>query len=210
MDDVPNKWTEAIETELKKLWHDGNSASETARKINIMFGVVFTRNSIIGKVFRLVNAGKMLARHGSAPKFPTARQPNAPRKKRIKVPVPYLGKPDHSDTPPPAVIPAPTTTKPPVPAPTTTKPPVPAFVRPEPYAGNVVPFSGREAAVTGPTTLEHVRECLYSIGVNSKNQHVFCNEKKRDGSSYCAEHHEKCHVPTSALVIKKPKKWRPF
>jgi hypothetical protein len=61
----------------------------------------------------------------------------------------------------------------------------------------------------GPTTLEHVKGCLYAVGVTPRDQHLFCNEERQEGSSYCAEHHAKCHVPTPKL-LKKKQPWRAF
>jgi hypothetical protein len=75
-----------------------------------------------------------------------------------------------------------------------------------PIKGNVIAFQMKEKK-TGPGLLEDVSGCLYSVGVNAKNQHVFCNDEKQDGSSYCPDHHAMCYLPTAPVKIRKAKKW---
>ena len=196
-----NEWPSDREAAMIRLWHEGNSASQVARKLEEMFGIKFTRNAIIGKVHRLIDAGKMLARGDaySKPRDESKRGSNYKRQKKLVTPDP--AKSNLADIP---IVPPETR----VPSP---KPILPATVRPEIYGENVIVFPGRHAADTGPTTLEHVRGCLYAIGINHKNQHVFCNSEKQEGSAYCTEHHKKCHVPTKPIdMSRKAKKWRPF
>ena len=71
-----------------------------------------------------------------------------------------------------------------------------------PIKGNVIAFQMKEKK-TGPGLLEDVSGCLYSVGVNAKNQHVFCNDEKQDGSSYCPDHHAMCYLPTAPVKIRK-------
>lgn len=181
------QWNDEIVGALKRLWTEGNSASRVAEKLEMLFGIKFTRNAIIGKIHRLIDAGKMAARGDYAPKHDNRplEKRHATNEKRV-----YKKKPKPE---PMAVVP---------PKPRDT---VPATA----YGENVILFPLR-AKITGQTTLENVSGCLYSIGHNEKHQHVFCNAVKKEGSAYCEEHHAKCYIPTPRLDLKKVKKWRPF
>lgn len=68
-------WTDDRVEELKKLWAEGLSASQIAKKIG---GV--TRNAVIGKVHRLGLSGR------AAPSRPSSRPARAP-KPRVAAPV---------------------------------------------------------------------------------------------------------------------------
>ncbi|PIW30950.1 MAG: GcrA cell cycle regulator [Rhodobacterales bacterium CG15_BIG_FIL_POST_REV_8_21_14_020_59_13] len=68
-------WTDDRVEELKKLWAEGHSASQIAKKIG---GV--TRNAVIGKVHRLGLSGR------AAPSRPSSRPARAP-KPRVAAPV---------------------------------------------------------------------------------------------------------------------------
>jgi hypothetical protein len=61
------EWLPERVDELKKLWHEGKSATVVAQEMSRMFGMKITRNAIIGKIHRLVHAGVMLARGNSRP-----------------------------------------------------------------------------------------------------------------------------------------------
>ena len=194
------EWNSEIIGALKRLWAEGNSASKTAEKLEVLFGIKFTRNAIIGKIHRLIDAGKMETRGDYKPRHDnrTAEKRNLPNPKKPKPParmmpldliIPTIQKKKSSDP--------------------IAKPAARATVPPPVYGENVIVFPLR-SSVTGPTTLENVRGCLYAIGVNVRHQHVFCNADKKEGSAYCEEHHAKCHLPTPKLNIKKATKWRPF
>jgi GcrA cell cycle regulator len=181
------EWNDEIVGALKRLWTEGNSASRVAEKLEVLFGIKFTRNAIIGKIHRLIDAGKMAARGDYAPKHDNRplEKRHATNEKRV-----YKKKPK--------------------PEPVAVAPPTPrATVAPPVYGENVILFPLR-STVTGPTTLENVRGCLYAVGANARGQHMFCNADKKEGSAYCEEHHAKCHIPKVKADPKAVKKWRPF
>jgi len=175
------EWRPEQVDELKKLWHEGKSATVVAQEMSRMFGLKITRNAIIGKIHRLVHAGVMLARGSSRPQEAKDRT-SRPRRPEVQDQV--------AATAPVARQTAPVKVAPTV-----------------PIKGNVIAFQMKEKK-TGPGLLEDVSGCLYSVGVNAKNLHVFCNDEKQDGSSYCPDHHAMCYLPTAPVKIRKAKKWR--
>jgi GcrA cell cycle regulator len=89
-------WTDERIEELKKLWAEGKSASIVAEEMNKMFGTKLTRNSIIGKIHRLLDAGKMLARSDQKPtkaKEPKERSKHYKKQAEAIAPPPVLAKP---------------------------------------------------------------------------------------------------------------------
>ena len=194
------EWKPEVIGALKRLWAEGNSASKTAEKLEVLFGIKFTRNAIIGKIHRLIDAGKMKprgdykAQHDN--RTAELRAPVVPRKPRAKKTPPKIPAP-------PALIDVK-----PMPAPIAKAAPR-VTVAPPVYGENVILFPVR-AKLEGPTTLENVSGCLYSLGANARGQHVFCNSEKKPGSAYCPEHHAKCYIPLAKPAPQKTKKWRPF
>ena len=83
-------WTEDRVGALKKLWLEGQSASQIAKQL----GGGVTRNAVIGKVHRLGLSGR------AAPSQPAPAQPSAPR--RIEA---VQAKPVQASAPVPAPIP---------------------------------------------------------------------------------------------------------
>lgn len=66
-----------------------------------------------------------------------------------------------------------------------------------------------ELIVAEPVKTDHVRlihltprSCRYIVSGNNAKEFLFCNAPKRDGSSYCADHHKLCYVPMSAPKYK--------
>jgi hypothetical protein len=175
------EWRPEQVDELKKLWHEGKSATVAAQEMSRMFGLKITRNAIIGKIHRLVHAGVMLARENSRPQEVKDRT-SRPRRPEVQDQI---------------IAPA-----------SVARQTAPVKVAPTvPIKGNVIAFQMKEKK-TGPGLLEDVSGCLYSIGVNAKNQHVFCNDEKQDGSAYCPDHHAMCYLPTAPVKILKAKKWQ--
>src|ERR1700754_348599 len=80
-------WTEERVAELKKLWAEGHSASQIAKRLGSV-----TRNAVIGKVHRLGLSGR------ATPSRPVKRPPRLARPKPTMQPQP---------TPPPAAQPRP-------------------------------------------------------------------------------------------------------
>lgn len=53
--------------------------------------------------------------------------------------------------------------------------------------------------------IQHACGCMFpSDEKNEKDEHLFCNAPRRDGSSYCQEHHARVWMPAEGK--KKPKK----
>jgi GcrA cell cycle regulator len=194
------EWTPEFVGALKRLWAEGNSASKTAEKLEVLFGIKFSRNAIIGKIHRLIDAGKMEPRGDYKQKHDNRttelRAIPKPAKPRAKKTLPRVPEAPELIT----IVETPEIVAKHVPR---------ATVPPPVYGENVIVFPLR-SKVTGPTTLENVSGCLYSIGADLRGRHIFCNEQKKENSAYCEEHHAKCHIPTPKLDPKKAKKWRPF
>jgi GcrA cell cycle regulator len=72
-----NPWTEERTELAVKLWNDGESASDIARRLNCG-AAHFSRNSVIGKIHRLGMSGrrKVTRKYGKRPK--QARKPRNP------------------------------------------------------------------------------------------------------------------------------------
>lgn len=187
------EWSPERIDELNRLWHEGKSATVVAQEMSKMFGLKITRNAIIGKIHRLVHAGVMLARGDSRPRE-AKDHTSRPRRPKVQ---------DQVTAPAPV---ARSTATAPVARPTA---PIKFSAARSVIRENVIPFPTKEQK-TGPALLEDVRGCLYSIRVNAKNQHVFCNDEKQDGSAYCPDHHAMCYLQTAPVKIRKAKKWRAF
>jgi len=50
------------------------------------------------------------------------------------------------------------------------------------------------------------QSCRYIVSGNIPKEFMFCNEVKKDGSSYCLYHHYKCYVPKSSIRDLRSKK----
>ena len=163
---------------MKTLWLEGKSASVVAERMQEMFGIKITRNMIIGKVNRLIAAGKMLARGDHKPISVKARQAIEERKAAKLVSKSIEAA---------------------------------ATVPPVSRGDNVIMFVPlKKKPVGNGVTLENVTGCLYATGVDHRNRHLFCNDQRREGSSYCEEHHAKCIVPLAPKMKKPPQKWHPY
>lgn len=76
-------WTEERVAELKKLWAEGHSASQIAKKLGSV-----TRNAVIGKVHRLGLSGR------ATPSRPVKRPPRLARPKPQHMPRPATAQRD--------------------------------------------------------------------------------------------------------------------
>jgi len=74
-------WTEERVAELKKLWAEGHSASQIAKRLGSV-----TRNAVIGKVHRLGLSGR------ATPSRPVKRPPRLARPKPQQMPRPALSR----------------------------------------------------------------------------------------------------------------------
>ena len=83
-------WTEERVETLKKMWAEGQSASQIAKELG---GV--TRNAVIGKVHRLGLSNRATA--GAATKEKAAKADAAPKPKAAKPAAPKAGTPPPPD-----------------------------------------------------------------------------------------------------------------
>ena len=201
-------WTdERVET-LKKMWAEGQSASQIAKELG---GV--TRNAVIGKVHRLGLSNRV---GGAAAEEETVTE--APVAKPVEAPKP---------TPEPVVAaqPAPKPAPEPRPAPAVERP-APAAAAP---ASNVTPLPLRKAIVPAgqplppqpsineisPETLASAREvekrarrltlmeltertCKWPIGDPATDDFWFCGLPSHPGKPYCEAHVGVAFQPMSA------------
>jgi GcrA cell cycle regulator len=179
-------WTdERVET-LKKMWADGQSASQIAKELG---GV--TRNAVIGKVHRLGLSNRVGAPPEPAPKAKAAEPAPKPAEAR-----PAAAKPAASTPPRAAEKPAPE------PAPVAThggngrRPIVPAGqpLPPQPSAGEISPealASVREIEKRArKLTLMELTErtCKWPIGDPATDDFWFCGLGTQQGKPYCDAH----------------------
>ena len=204
-------WTdERVET-LKKMWADGQSASQIAKELG---GV--TRNAVIGKVHRLGlsnRAGGAAAEEDAVAEAPTAKPADPPRVE----PVAAQAAPPRP-APEPRVAPA-------------AERPAPAAPAAAPSAGpsNVTPLPLRKAIVPAgqplppqpsineisPETLASAREvekrarrlslmdltertCKWPIGDPATDDFWFCGLPSQPGKPYCEAHVGVAFQPMSA------------
>ena len=181
-------WTdERVET-LKKMWAEGQSASQIAKELG---GV--TRNAVIGKVHRLGLSNRV----GGAPEPAKDRADQAPKldaKPAVAAkPAQPTAKPAQSTAAPAAVRPDP------APAqgqPGQRKPVVPAGqpLPPQPSAGEISPealASVREIEKKARrlTLMELTeRTCKWPIGDPATEDFWFCGLAAQAGKPYCEAH----------------------
>lgn len=174
-------WTDDRVEILKKMWGEGQSASQIAKELG---GV--TRNAVIGKVHRLglsnraTNAGgKSAAKDKPAPKT-TARAKPAAKKAEPKKAAPAAASPEPVKKP---VIPM-------------RKPIVPAGqpLPPQPSANEISPealASVREVE-KGAKKLHLMelteRTCKWPIGDPATEEFWFCGLPAQQGKPYCEAH----------------------
>ncbi len=184
-------WTdERVET-LKKMWSEGQSASQIAKELG---GV--TRNAVIGKVHRLglsnrtTDASKAEAKPAAAPKKPSKPKP-APKKAAAK-PAPAEPEPEaeadaqpetetKSATPPPsparrAIIPA---GQPLPPQPSSNEISAEALAK-----VNEVEKKAKKLSLMELTE----RTCKWPVGDPATDDFWFCGLPTQSGKPYCEAH----------------------
>lgn len=70
---------------------------------------------------------------------------------------------------------------------------------------NVISFAPRtttDDSAKNSVPLELASGCMFAVSQTKQGVHLFCNAEKRQGSSYCADHHRLCYVPVPARVIR--------
>jgi GcrA cell cycle regulator len=207
-------WTdERVET-LKKMWNEGQSASQIAKELG---GV--TRNAVIGKVHRLGLSNRAGA--APAPAAPVAPKPAA----KEKAPAP-AAKPAKAEAPRPAANPAPQ----PAAAPRAPAKPVAPVEEEEIVDENGIPMSAARRAIIpagqplppqpsaneiSPEALAKVNEiekvakrltlmeltektCKWPVGDPATPNFWFCGLPVQQGKPYCEAHVGVAFQPMSA------------
>ena len=208
-------WTDERVELLKKMWTEGQSASQIAKELG---GV--TRNAVIGKVHRLGLSNRV---EGAAPAPAPAAAPAAVAKPAAPEPV----APAPAATAAPRVEPEPEPVRPTIAA----VPPRPAPAAPQPaVAAAPVPGVVRKPALVpagqplppqpslneiSPETLASVREvekrsrkislmeltertCKWPIGDPATEHFYFCGLPSSAGKPYCEAHVSVAFQPMSA------------
>ncbi|TYB90335.1 GcrA family cell cycle regulator [Oceaniovalibus sp. ACAM 378] len=197
-------WTDERVELLKKMWTDGQSASQIAKELG---GV--TRNAVIGKVHRL----GLSNRAGAAPaKAEPQATPAAPPLPPVTA-APSTPKPDTEPTPASSAVQAPEPAAKPTPEPATTAAREPAPVPstsvtpmrkaiipagqplpPQPSANEISPealASVREVEKTSKriSLMELTeRTCKWPIGDPATDDFWFCGLSTQTGKPYCEAH----------------------
>lgn len=188
-------WTdERVET-LKKMWAEGQSASQIAKELG---GV--TRNAVIGKVHRLGLSNRTPGKaedEAPAPEAPKAAAPKpaaaAPQPK-AETPRP---RPEPEARPAAAAAPAPTPVR---------KPVVPAGqpLPPQPSANEISPEAlakvGEVEKKARKLSLMELTErtCKWPIGDPATDDFWFCGLPAQPGKPYCEAHVGVAFQPMSA------------
>lgn len=180
-------WTdERVET-LKKMWTDGQSASQIAKELG---GV--TRNAVIGKVHRLGLSNRTTATPDKAPEPVVAAAPApAPEPVPIPEPEPEIEEPSTQSASPPAsnrraIIPA--------------GQPLP----PQPSANEISAealASVREVEKTAKkiSLMELTeRTCKWPVGDPATTNFWFCGLNVQPGKPYCEAHVSVAFQPMSS------------
>ena len=178
-------WTEERVETLKKMWAEGQSASQIAKELG---GV--TRNAVIGKVHRLGLSNRATA--GAATKEKAAKADAAPKPKAAK---PAAPKAAPAAAPKPAPAPAAEAPTPAVATPMR-KQIIPAGqpLPPQPSANEISPealakVNEVEKQAKKLTLMELTeRTCKWPIGDPSSDDFWFCGLSVQQGKPYCEAH----------------------
>ncbi|SEN07671.1 GcrA cell cycle regulator [Gemmobacter aquatilis] len=201
-------WTdERVET-LKKMWADGQSASQIAKELG---GV--TRNAVIGKVHRLGLSNRVGGAGGKEEEEEVVAETAAPRVEPPKpAPEPVAAAPRAE---PPRAVPEPRVAVPPQAAPAAATSVTPLPVRkaiipagqplpPQPSANEISPealASVREVEKRAKrlTLMELTeRTCKWPIGDPATDDFWFCGLPSQAGKPYCDAHVGVAFQPMSA------------
>ncbi|MEZ5773034.1 GcrA cell cycle regulator [Defluviimonas denitrificans] len=183
-------WTDERVELLKKMWSEGQSASQIAKELG---GV--TRNAVIGKVHRLGLSNRVGAAPEPAPKAKAADpapKPAAPARGASKPAAPATAAAAAPRAEKPAADPAPA----PSVAPSQRRPIIPAGqpLPPQPSAGEISPealASVREVEKKArKLTLMELTErtCKWPIGDPATEDFWFCGLSAQPGKPYCEAH----------------------
>jgi len=201
---VPMSWTDERVELLKKMWTEGQSASQIAKELG---GV--TRNAVIGKVHRL----GLSNRAGDPAPAPSAAPAAAP--KPVAEPVaarpepvaeaPAAPKPA-APKPAPQPVAAARTEAPAAPVPSMRRPIVPAGqpLPPQPSANEISPEAlakvGEVEKRARKISLMELTErtCKWPIGDPATDNFYFCGLPSQPGKPYCEAHVGVAFQPMSA------------
>lgn len=164
------EWTEQRIEMLRKLWGQGQTASQIA---TLLGGV--TRNAVIGKAHRLGLTGRPspIKREGTEAAAPR-RKPAAQRRQQPAVAA--MPAPRHAVPQAPAAT-VPTEPRYSAPAPELTE------TRPEPVVAQAkAPSAPRVAAQAGS------KSCSWPVGDPKQPGFHFCGDAAEAGRPYCAHH----------------------
>jgi len=160
-------WTEERVQELKKLWAEGHSASQIAKKLGSV-----TRNAVIGKVHRLGLSGR------ATPSRPVKRPPRLARPKPQHAPAPRMAQAPVAGRTALAIE-----TREPVEM--DAAPVAPAFIEPK-----RLPNGDMVTVLTVKDSM-----CKWPIGDPADASFGFCGRSACNGSPYCAEHAQVAFQP---------------
>lgn len=170
-------WTEDRVGALKKLWLEGQSASQIAKAL----GGGVTRNAVIGKVHRLGLSGRAAPSQPARTTFRTAR-PSA-TKAAAAAPA----------APAPTAAPAQPTQAPSAPRRIEAAAPRPAAV-PTQVAQPSAPAPMPELPGTATVLTLGAHMCKWPIGDPSSREFSFCGRRASEGV-YCVEHARVAYQP---------------
>jgi len=190
-------WTdERVET-LKKMWGEGQSASQIAKELG---GV--TRNAVIGKVHRLGLSNRTAGAPAAAKPEPKAK-PSAPKAEAKPKPAKAAPEPEAAASPAPEAEETAPAPKPNLPA---RKQIIPAGqpLPPQPSANEISPEAlakvsevEKKAKKIGLMELTE-RTCKWPVGDPATDDFWFCGLPVQQGKPYCEAHVGVAFQPMSA------------
>jgi GcrA cell cycle regulator len=150
-------WPSAEVDALKAMYRRGETASQIAKALFAQFRTSRSRNSVIGKIHRLIDAGELekLVRLAPNTSISPARKPDKPLPRQI---VPKPPKPELK------VVERPSAPEPLAP-----------FLPPDPVGDR----PGVRLEDLGP------RQCRYAVTPHMALEHLFCGAPTEPGRSYC-------------------------
>ncbi|MGB3148646.1 MAG: GcrA family cell cycle regulator [Paracoccaceae bacterium] len=191
-------WTDERVELLKKMWGEGQSASQIAKELGSV-----TRNAVIGKVHRLGLSNRV----GDAkPKAETASEAEAPRAEAKTSSQPRRAEPRPAATASATATPSPARAEAAAPVSPLRKAIIPAGqpLPPQPSAGEISPealASIREVEKKArKITLMELTErtCKWPVGDPATEDFWFCGLPSQQGKPYCEAHVGVAFQPMSA------------
>lgn len=172
-------WTEDRVGALKKLWLEGQSASQIAKAL----GGGVTRNAVIGKVHRLGLSGRAAPSQPARTSFRTTR-PSSSKAASAAAAAPAAAEA--------APAPAPKPQAPSAPRRIEAVAPRPVMAAPAPSAPTVAQTPELPGTATVLTLGAHM--CKWPIGDPSSRDFSFCGRRASEGV-YCVEHARVAYQP---------------